>query len=629
MKQKMIKPWKHLQNELLIIIFLLILTFFSKPALSMEMPINLSYIENQKTQFTASSGQKFTIWGESLKTETQADLALLFLEDYLKNQNEKSREYAKNLLNLFVNVQSKNGLYPSGLSDDTENVNGIDVETMNSTARCTWALGYGLKIFNDEDKKLSEELIKSLKKTEKYLSEMLENPQTGYGKYLDNNNFSLPLWLPAKRADIASHFVIGLCYYYETQENKETKKIITCYCDGICKMQKGSQEDYPFYAHLTTLYNVGLWFSENSRQIRALCQAGTLLGNSEWIESAEREANFFLIHLISSFGPIYGFAPGPIITPQYSSSAETITTNLIYLYETTNKENYAVMAGVCASWFMGNNHLNKYIYNPKDGSCLKGITKEQLLEDDGLESSISAARTFLGINKTPAQNYLDYKEIESIPFIILSAEEGIPVYEKPEFMDNPHLPFNFPDARKLAVIEPKQIYWDKFNLTEITPFTLYGIFVKFPSYERSVAVNVRLDGYKVYVVPMGGASEQPYFTMEKVIDYFQLSSGLHTFGVKFGGMNFTNPAIVDCFVLQPLIEKRVLISSKGKYLAIFKSFCSQKYKYILPIHANETKELVVKAYYSGKMEEEIKETVNLAREVDIPVYAYGYTIVTW
>jgi len=84
---------------------------------------------------------------------------------------------------------------------------------------------------------------------------------------------------------------------------------------------------------------------------------------------------------------------------------------LIRLYEATHKTVYLKMAGLSASWFLGNNVLGLPMYDSLTGRCFDGIRDSVTLnKNSGAESTIEALLTFVELAKYPlAMKYLGYQ----------------------------------------------------------------------------------------------------------------------------------------------------------------------------------------------------------------------------
>ena len=58
-------------------------------------------------------------------------------------------------------------------------------------------------------------------------------------------------------------------------------------------------------------------------------------------------------------------------------------------YEVTEDADYKQKMKTAFSWFLGNNHLNKIIYNPCTGGCYDGLEDHYINLNQGSESTIS------------------------------------------------------------------------------------------------------------------------------------------------------------------------------------------------------------------------------------------------
>ncbi len=62
---------------------------------------------------------------------------------------------------------------------------------------------------------------------------------------------------------------------------------------------------------------------------------------------------------------------------------------LSYAYEITHNEEYKNLAKKCFSWFLGNNSLNKPLYDEKTGGCYDGLHPDRVNLNQGAESLVS------------------------------------------------------------------------------------------------------------------------------------------------------------------------------------------------------------------------------------------------
>jgi hypothetical protein len=58
-------------------------------------------------------------------------------------------------------------------------------------------------------------------------------------------------------------------------------------------------------------------------------------------------------------------------------------------YSIFKKDHYKKNAAIAFDWFLGSNHLNQIIYNPKTGGCFDGLEESQVNLNQGAESTLS------------------------------------------------------------------------------------------------------------------------------------------------------------------------------------------------------------------------------------------------
>jgi hypothetical protein len=72
------------------------------------------------------------------------------------------------------------------------------------------------------------------------------------------------------------------------------------------------------------------------------------------------------------------------------------------LYELTQEERFAELAGELATWFLGNNPANQKMYDPETGRCFDGILSESAINrNSGAESTIEALYSILEVEANP------------------------------------------------------------------------------------------------------------------------------------------------------------------------------------------------------------------------------------
>ena len=82
---------------------------------------------------------------------------------------------------------------------------------------------------------------------------------------------------------------------------------------------------------------------------------------------------------------------------------------LSHFYEVFNDTDYLQKMELAFSWFLGNNHLDKIIYNPCTGGCYDGLEKDYVNLNQGAESTVSYLMARLKMEK-----YFNPKMTEAI-----------------------------------------------------------------------------------------------------------------------------------------------------------------------------------------------------------------------
>jgi len=79
-----------------------------------------------------------------------------------------------------------------------------------------------------------------------------------------------------------------------------------------------------------------------------------------------------------------------------------VAVGLIRLFEEIDDRRFAIMAGLAASWFTGNNAAGAPMFDPRTGHGYDGLTGENKINvNAGAESTIEALYTILEIENHP------------------------------------------------------------------------------------------------------------------------------------------------------------------------------------------------------------------------------------
>ena len=89
-----------------------------------------------------------------------------------------------------------------------------------------------------------------------------------------------------------------------------------------------------------------------------------------------------------------------------------------------------------------------------------------------------------------------------------------------------------------------------------------------------VSVMMRIDGDKIFQVPLGDVDGKPILRRAFVDGPRPLRAGPHSFGIRFSGLLMTKPALLDSVVVQPAVERRTFALPNGDLLYLLHNVTS-------------------------------------------------------
>ncbi|HUD44964.1 MAG TPA: glycosyltransferase [Patescibacteria group bacterium] len=144
-----------------------------------------------------------------------------------------------------------------------------------------------------------------------------------------------------------------------------------------------------------------IWFEKelnynNAILSESLLLAGNCLNNSNFKEKGILSLQFLIGKTFSSemYMPIghSGWYTNHEKRSQYDQQPEDPASTILALfcaYKNTHNEEYRNLAHKCFSWFLGNNSLNKPLYDEKSGGCFDGLHPDRVNLNQGAESLVS------------------------------------------------------------------------------------------------------------------------------------------------------------------------------------------------------------------------------------------------
>jgi hypothetical protein len=326
-----------------------------------------------------------------------ARAAVVYLRHFELTGNEESSKKAKQLLRFILYMQNEDGLFnnfvfSNQLDKNTTHQNSVADEMNWWAARAIWALGTGARVLAEKDTAFSQMCLTAIDKTMPHIQKAVSS----YPESRIINNYRMPTWLvSASASDASSELLLGLASVQKVAPNAANQNVIDKLAEGISMMQYGSVSEAPYGAHLS--WKDG-WHGWGNSQTMALIDAGKP-------ESAIKEGDNFYPWLLVN-GWIHSFKLSNPQQPRYfeqiAYATRGVAVGLIRLYEETQNEDYAIMAGLAASWFTGNNVAGKKMYNPLYGYGYDGINNATTInKNSGAESTIEADMAILEIEQHP------------------------------------------------------------------------------------------------------------------------------------------------------------------------------------------------------------------------------------
>ena len=326
-----------------------------------------------------------------------ARAAVVYLRDFELNGTSEHRQAAEELLRFILAMQSESGLFYNFVLDNQLTINKTHrTSTAESfewwAARAVWALGVGARTLKTANPDLSTDARDAVERTYPHLEKLLER----YRETVEVNGRSVPQWLIHETAsDATSELLLGLHSLNQAYPDPRLDGFIERFSDGIAQMQWGGMARFPWSAHASWIDS---WHGWGNSQTQALSEIGKL-------QTAIAEAENFYPRLlvlgwIQSFNlddqnSVREFA-------QIAYATRGVAVGLVRLYEATGDERYAVMAGLAASWFTGNNVAGIPMYDAETGRGYDGInSRDHVNQNAGAESTIEALLTIVEIERHP------------------------------------------------------------------------------------------------------------------------------------------------------------------------------------------------------------------------------------
>ncbi|MEO5777816.1 MAG: glycosyltransferase [Flavobacterium sp.] len=186
-----------------------------------------------------------------------------------------------------------------------------------------------------------------------------------------------------------SFAIKGLHFYNLDKKKASITNLITLLADNLVSKYRGvSGDDWKWYEDYLTY--------ANSLLPEAMLLASISTGSDLFRQTAKNTFDFLLsvtfkndrIKVVSNRGWYFKGVPAHNFGEQPIDVAYTILA-LNTFYQTFGDEEYRTKMEIAFDWFLGKNHLNQIVYNPKTGGCHDGVEETHINLNQGAESTLS------------------------------------------------------------------------------------------------------------------------------------------------------------------------------------------------------------------------------------------------
>ncbi len=344
---------------------------FSNPKIKLD---HLKRLTTQKgmLQF-AKISQPDPDSGYTLDDNSRALIAVLM--HYKRFKNPEDLDYISRYLNFIESCQTSDGDFVNYIDFSNRiHIKNDYVNLEDSNARAIWALGTLISYTDILPAEFSEKANNIITKARKWIPELMSPRSIAFsikGLYLCNK----------KQHDD----------YYTASIEKLANKLISRY-------DLNTEKDWKWYEEYLTY--------ANSILPEALLLAYLTLGNESYKSVALKSFEFLLTKMFvdNEFRTIsnkswhqkkqeperYGEQPIDV--------AYTIQ-SLDVFYRHFKNPDYKTKMNKAFNWFLGDNHLNRIIYNPVTGGCCDGLEEHNVNLNQGAESTVCYLMARLMIEK--------------------------------------------------------------------------------------------------------------------------------------------------------------------------------------------------------------------------------------
>lgn len=318
-----------------------------------------------------------------------ARAAIVYAQAAERTGDEAAWTHAREALTFVRSMEASDGTYYNFV-DASGRINMTGPTSRKGltwwTARALWATAVGAHAFARRDPVFAADLRRDAAKT---VQTLLWDTVPRYHRYARWGPVRIPAWFMGGAPDVTSVAVLGLATLQSDSPSPVVKLLLRRYSEAIATYYAGDAGHFPYHAHLPSRA-VTSWHAYGAHMLHALALAGNVLHEPRLVAEARHEAENFTVHLLINGGPLWGFSPAPRPFPQIAYNVEPEVSGLLALYDATGDARFGKLAGLFASWLLGNNLAQRPMYDPATGRVWDGIDAAHDLDPDGPLGQASA-----------------------------------------------------------------------------------------------------------------------------------------------------------------------------------------------------------------------------------------------
>ena len=365
-----------------------------------------------------------------------------------------------------------------------------------------------------------------------------------------------PLWI-TDRGDLTAQAVVLLSLLERVDPSPQRREELNKLAVGLQYLQRRERAEYPYGAHISwrdegpfarlsdgSSVPTAYYQTDRAFAVQALALAGQVLQEDDFIQSAKQEAFGMSVHLLVHGDLIRSFSPQLEVSND-ANDALPLIEGFWTLHKVTGERIYADLAALASHW-------------DNTGKSLSGECWEEL------KAAIKASPSGKLLAARPKGKPVTFQYIE--------AEDGKVVNKAIDTLDYQS---SSDQPGRLAVMGRENTFWMRFDVPTEDDYLFDLAYLQSDVGGGLVSVMMRIDGDKIFQVPLGDVDGKPILRRKYVDGPRPLRAGPHSFGIRFSGLLMTKPALLDSVVVQPALERRVFELPGGEYLYLLRNVTDQ------------------------------------------------------